>query len=171
MSGVSTGFEAVRGVLVDTSLVIRLLKSDDELHPNARAWFKELLDRKVAMYLSTIVIAEWCVKGNFDELPVRNLRVLPFNVDHARRAGPLMGVLLKARESAGPEDRNVVLNDVKLLAQAEASSGISHILTKDGGYAKRIERLKAEGHVITTQVLDLNVPMAQVLGRLDFPQD
>ena len=171
MSGANTGLEAVRGVLVDTSFLIRLLKPDDPLNGNAKAWFREFLERKVPLFLSTIVIAEWCVKGDFDELPVRNLRVLPFNVDHARRAGPLMGALLKAREQAGPEERNVVLNDVKLLAQAEATIGITHILTKDGGYAKRIERLKAEGHVITTQVLDLHVPMAQVLGRLDLPQD
>jgi predicted nucleic acid-binding protein len=161
--------ESVRGVLVDTSFVIRLLKPDDPLNANAKSWFRELLDRKVPMFLSTIVIAEWCVKGAFEELPVRNMRVLPFNVDHARRAGPFTGALLKAREQGASEERAVVLNDVKLLAQAEATSAISHVLTKDGGYAKRIVRLGAEGHVLTTRVLDLNVPMADVLGRLDFP--
>lgn len=159
----------MRGVLVDTSFVIRLLKPDDALHGNARSWFKELLDRNVPMYLSTIVIAEWCVKGAFDELPLRNMRVLPFNVDHARRAGPLMDVLLRVREQGEREERNIVLNDVKLLAQAEATAGISHILTKDGGYARRIASLGKEGQVVSTQVLDLNVPMAESLGRLDFP--
>jgi len=88
MSGASTGLEAVRGVLVDTSFLIRLLKADDPLHANAKAWFKECMDRKVPMHLSTIVIAEWCVQGSLDQLPVRNLRVLPFNVDHALRSGP-----------------------------------------------------------------------------------
>ena len=169
MSGATTGLEAVHGVLVDTSFLIRLLKPDDPLHANARDWFKELLARKVPMYLSTIVVAEWCVKGAFDELPVRNLRMLPFNVDHARRAGPLTVVLLRVRDKGEPDERNIVLNDMKLLAQAEATAGISHILTKDGGYAKRIARLRAEGQVVATQVLDLNVPMAHVLGRLDFP--
>lgn len=95
----------------------------------------------------------------------------PINVDHARHAGPRMAVLLKAREQGGPDERSVVLNDVKLLAQAEATSTVSHILTRDGGYAKRIARLKAEGHPMATQVLDLNVPLAEVLGRLDFPHD
>lgn len=168
MSGATTALDAFQGVLVDTSFVIRLLKHDDALSPNAKAWFRELLDRKVPMYLSTIVIAEWCVKGDFEEMPVRNMRVLPFNVDHARRAGPLMGALLKLREKGGVEDRNVVLNDVKLLAQAESTVGISHIITKDGGYRSRIERLRQEGHVLTTQILDLNVPMANVLGLLDL---
>jgi predicted nucleic acid-binding protein len=170
MSGVSTGLEAVRGVLVDTSFVIRLMKPDDPLNSNAKAWFRELLDRKVPMYLSTIVIAEYCVKGEFDELPVRNLRILPFNVDHARRAGPFTGSLLALRGQRVAEDRTVVLNDVKLLAQAEATPGITHILTKDGGFGTRIEQLRGAGHVLGTQVLDLNVPMAEALGRLNFPE-
>jgi predicted nucleic acid-binding protein len=170
MSGAATGFEAVRGVLVDTSFLIRLLKTDDPLHTNAKAWFKELMDRKVPMFLSTIVLAEWCVKGSLDQLPVRNLRVLPFNVDHALRAGPLADVLLQNRTPVRSDERNLVLNDVKLLAQAEASPEITHILTKDGGYAKRITLLREKGHVVNTQVLDLNVPMASSLGRLDFPE-
>ena len=58
MSGENTGLESFQGVLVDTSFVIRLMKHDDPLSPNAKAWFRELLDRKVPMFLSTIVIAE-----------------------------------------------------------------------------------------------------------------
>ncbi len=58
MSGVRTGLEAITGVLLDTSFIIRLLKEDDPLHPNAKAWFKELLDRGVPMYLSTVAVAE-----------------------------------------------------------------------------------------------------------------
>lgn len=56
------GLESVHGVLVDTSFLIRLMKVDEPLHANANAWFKELLARKVPMYLSTIVIAEWCFR-------------------------------------------------------------------------------------------------------------
>lgn len=63
MSEAITGLDAIRGVLVDTSFLIRLFKTDDALNPNAKAWFRELLDRNIPMYLSTIVIAEWCVKG------------------------------------------------------------------------------------------------------------
>ena len=39
------GLESVDGVLLDTSYVIRLLKADDPLNSNAKAWFRELLDR------------------------------------------------------------------------------------------------------------------------------
>lgn len=169
MSGVNTGLEAVQGVLLDTGFLIRLMKVDDPLSPNAKAWLRELLDRKVPLYLSTIVIAEWCVKGSLDQLPVRNMRVLPFNVDHALRAGPFSGSLLAMREKGSTDERAVVLNDVKLLAQAEATVSISHILTKDGGFRSRIAQLTGAGHVVSTRILDLNVPMAEMLGRLDFP--
>lgn len=170
MSGANTGLESVESVLLDTSYVIRLLKADDPLSGNAKAWFRELLDRKTPMYLSTIVIAEYCVKGSFEELPIRNVRVLPFNVDHARRAGSYTGTLLSIRAKGGKEERNVVLNDVKLLAQAEATVGISHILTKDNGFRSRIGQLRGAGHVLGTEVLDLNIAMSEALGRLNFPE-
>lgn len=170
MSGATTGLESVKGVLLDTSYLIRLMMVDDPLSENAKVWFRELLDRKVPMYLSTIVVAEWCVKGAFEQLPLLNLRVLPFNVDHARRAGPYNGALLQLRTQEASGERNVVLNDVKLLAQADATTGISHILTKDHGFQKRIDQLRAAGHVLSIQVLDLNVPMAESLGRLNFPE-
>ena len=168
MSGANTVLD---GVLLDTSFVIRLLKTNDALHPNAKAWFRQLLERRVPMYLSTISIAEYCVKGTFDELPLRNVRVLPFNIDHARRAGPFTGALLDQRKQpGGDDDRTVVINDVKLLAQAEVNAGISHFLPKDLRFASRMQALRQAGHVLSTSVLDLNVPMAATLGMLDFPE-
>jgi len=170
MSAANTGFEAVQGVLLDTSFILRLVKPGDPLHPNVHSWFRELLGHKVPMYLSTIAIAEYCVKGNVGELPLPNLRILPFNMDHAMRAGPFTATLLQQRKRAGGDERAVVLNDVKLLAQAETTVGISHLLTKDLGFQVRMQQLRSDGHVLRTQVLDLNVPMADALGRLDFPE-
>ena len=51
------------------------------------------------------------------------------------------------------------------LSRAKHPSLAGHSL-----WAKRIARLRSEGHQITTQVLDLHVPMADALGRLDFPE-
>lgn len=61
MSGATTGLESVKGVLLDTSYLMRLLKAEDPLSENAKVWLRELLDRKVPMYLSTIVVAEWAL--------------------------------------------------------------------------------------------------------------
>ena len=50
MSEARTAVDTIRGVLLDTSFLIRLIKVNDPLHANARAWLKELLDRQVPLY-------------------------------------------------------------------------------------------------------------------------
>lgn len=165
MSAGSTAFE---GVLLDTSFIIRLLKTDDPLHTNAKAWFRWLLDHKVPMHLSTISISEFCVKGSFDQLPLRNVRVLPFNWQHAQRSGELARVLLDQRKD---EERSVVINDIKLLAQSDMEARISHFLTKDRRLNNKITQLAQAGLHLRMSLLDLNTPQADVLGQLDFPEE
>ena len=70
-------------VLLDTSFFIRLLNSDDFLHINARDYFKYFLENEILLKVSTISIAEYCVKGKMDELPLRNLKIISFNLEHA----------------------------------------------------------------------------------------
>lgn len=164
MSAGSTVFE---GVLLDTSFIIRLLKTDDPLHGNAKAWFRWLLEHKAPMHLSTISISEYCVKGAFDQLPLRNVRVLPFNWQHAQRSGEFARVLLDQRKD---EERSVVINDIKLLAQADVEPRISHFLTKDRKLSTKITQLTDAGLRLRASLLDLNTPLADVLGQLDFPE-
>ncbi|MBK9514718.1 MAG: PIN domain-containing protein [Flavobacteriales bacterium] len=155
------------GVLLDTSFIIRLLKTDDPLHGNTKAWFRWLLDHKVPMHLSTISISEFCVKGSFDQLPLRNVRVLTFNWQHAQRSGEFARNLLDQRKD---EERAVVINDLKLLAQADVEPRLSHFLTKDQRINAKITQLSAAGVQLRTTVLDLNIPLAEVLGLLNFPE-
>lgn len=164
MSAGNTTFD---GVLLDTSFVIRLLKTDDPLHSNAKAWFRWLLDHKVPMHLSTISISEFCVKGSFDQLPLRNVRVLPFNWQHAQRSGEFARVLLDQRKD---EERAVVINDIKLLAQADVESRISHFLSKDRKLNSKVTQLATAGVQLRTTLIDLNTPLADVLGQLNFPE-
>lgn len=164
MSAGNTVFE---GVLLDTSFIIRLLKTDDPLHANAKVWFRWLLDHKVPMHLSTISISEFCVKGSFDQLPLRNVRVLSFNWNHAKRSGELAGILLHQRKD---EERAVVINDIKLLAQADVEPRISHFLTKDQKINTKLASLSSAEMRLATSVLDLNTPLADVLGLIDFPE-
>lgn len=164
MSAGSTTFECV---LLDTSFIIRLLKTDDPLHANAKAWFRWLLDHKVPMHLSTISISEFCVKGSFDQLPLRNVRVLPFNWQHAQRSGTFAGIILDQRRN---EERTVVINDLKLLAQADVEPRISHFLTKDRKIKAKVGLLSTAGMQPHVSLLDLHMPMADVLGQFDFPE-
>jgi predicted nucleic acid-binding protein len=163
----SVGNTTFDGVLLDTSFIIRLLKTDDPLHANTKAWFRWLLDHKVPMHLSTISISEFCVKGSFDQLPLRNVRVLPFNWQHAQRSGEFARILLDQRKD---EERAVVINDIKLLAQADVEPRISHFLTKDQRLNAKITQLSASGVQLHTILLDLNTPLADVLGQLNFPE-
>tara|TARA_R110002072_G_scaffold199584_1_gene357257 strand:- start:227 stop:514 length:288 start_codon:yes stop_codon:yes gene_type:complete len=66
-------------VLLDTSFFIRLLNDGDPLHLNAIDYFKHFAENEITMKVSTISIAEYCVKGTVDELPLKKLQILPFN--------------------------------------------------------------------------------------------
>lgn len=63
-------------VLLDTSFFIRLLNENDGLHSNVLGYFKYFLEKDIILKCSTISIAEYCVRGSFDELPWRNLHFL-----------------------------------------------------------------------------------------------
>jgi predicted nucleic acid-binding protein len=54
------------GVLLDTSFFLRFLNESDPLFKNAESYFQHVVDRKLPMYLSTIVVAEFCVGGKVD---------------------------------------------------------------------------------------------------------
>ena len=75
-----------RGVLCDTSFFILLLDRTDNLHLNAKSYYKYFTENDFSLFISTIAIAEYCVGGNIEELPLRNLHIVPFNLDHAKRA-------------------------------------------------------------------------------------
>ncbi|MCO5232555.1 MAG: hypothetical protein M9888_02315 [Chitinophagales bacterium] len=66
-------------ILLDTSFCIRLLKSNDTLHQNAKDYFKYFLEKKIEIYLSTIVIAEYSVKDDPANLPLEFVKIIPFD--------------------------------------------------------------------------------------------
>lgn len=50
-------------VLLDTSFFIRLLNEEDPLHENAFGYFRYFLEHDFVIKISTIAIAEYCVRG------------------------------------------------------------------------------------------------------------
>ena len=52
--------------MLDTSFLIRLLKEDDPLHTNAKSYYQYLLENNFVLYVSTVAVAEYCVKGELD---------------------------------------------------------------------------------------------------------
>ena len=60
--------KGIKSVLVDSSFCIRLLKSDDDFHQNVVEYFEHFLENGIEIYLSTIVISEYSVGDNPDNL-------------------------------------------------------------------------------------------------------
>jgi len=139
----------LNSALLDTSFLITLADPNRKHHETAKWYFRQLVERQIAMYLSTIAISEFQVRQSVNDLPLRNLIVLPFNIDHAMRCGILMGDL--SRDAS--EDRVRVKDDFKLIAQTECE-GISHLLTEDkNSLVKYIERVASAGHQVASPIL------------------
>lgn len=138
------------GVLADTSFLISLAKPQERNHTAARQYFKACLDRQVTLYLSTIVIAEFSVKQSVLDLELRNFHVLPFNVDHAMKAGHLWSLIERDAKDA----KSTVKDDVKLIAQCACEGGISHLVTGDERtLAKYLRQLQRLGQVSATPIV------------------
>jgi PIN domain nuclease of toxin-antitoxin system len=100
-------------VLLDTSFFVRLLNDEDDLHNNAKGYFRYFLENEIILKVSTISIAEYCVRGKIDELPLRNLQIIPFNLDQAKRTGEFAAAIFEQnkidKEKLAP--RAIIPND------------------------------------------------------------
>lgn len=156
-------------VILDTSFMIRLLNEADVLHPNAKGYFRYFLDNDVPMYFSTVSIAEYCVKGDFYYLPFQNIRVLPFNIFHAKEAGLFAKTLFNARSKGIIEmpDRLIIPNDSKIFAQGSVEKDIRYFVTSDIKSGRNIDILRQEC-AAAIEHLDINVPFTDRFGVMDF---
>ena len=156
-------------VLLDTSFLIRLLSEKDALHSNALGYFRYFLENGIPMYISTIAIAEYCVIGSIEELPLKDMRILPFNIMHATIAGRMASIMIKARKEDNDDygTRPVVLNDVKMLSQAQSVEEISMFVTSDSRSAKIFRRIDAE-FPLKFEHVDIHEPHCLRFGELDF---
>ena len=160
---------AIHGVLCDTSYLIRWAKPSEPLHPAAHAYLKYLVEGGHTLYVSTIALAEYAVRDSIANLPLRYLRIVPFNVDHAQRAGDFARSVFEARNSLPQQfdQRAIIPNDTKMFAQADVLSEITHYLTADRECEKVYQLLKATrspGFNLT----HLSTPWHQAFGHLDL---
>lgn len=112
---------------------IRFLNENDELFNNANNYYKYFLQKEIKLFISTISITEYCVGGKIDELPIKNLIVLPFNITHAEKAGEFARILYEARKDKKLElnERPIIINDAKLFAQAHTDERVNFYVTAD----------------------------------------
>ena len=156
-----------KAVLLDTSFFLRFLNENDPLFNYADGYFRYFLQMEITMMISTISIAEYCVGGDVHELPLRNLQIVPFNLDHAKKTGEFAKIVFLNKSKLKLKERNIIPNDTKLFAQADTEKSIEFYLSSDRESLKVYNLLKQET-VPKFQFIDLNTAHHQVFGLLDL---
>lgn len=158
-----------KSVLLDTSFFIRFLNESDPLFENADGYFRYFLHKEITMMISTISIAEYCVGGDVLELPLKNLQIVPFNLDHSKRTGEFAKIAFNAKSNRKIDvaSRNIIPNDTKLFAQADCEKSIEFYLSSDSESLKIYKLLKQET-APKFQFIDLNTPYHVSFGLLDL---
>lgn len=155
----------MNSILLDTSFCIRLLKKDDILHRNAGDYFEYFLENKVEMYLSSIVISEYSVKDDINNLPLRTMKIIPFDFFDGKIAGEFHSILLNNKLHLENIERLVVKDDCKLIAQA-FNRRIEAYITKDRkSFTQIINPLKLSKK-FSLELLDLEISLKMYKNEL-----
>ena len=156
-------------VLLDTSFFIRFLNEKDKLFENADGYYQYFLSKEINLVVSTISVAEFCVGGSVDQLPLKNLQILPFNLNHSKKTGEFARVLFESRKAGiiDFKERILIPNDAKLFAQADVESGIKYYVTSDTESLKAFEIIKKNCSP-NFEIIDIRVKHNEVFGTLDF---
>jgi len=156
----------ITSVLLDNSFCIRLLKSDDEFHQNAKDYFEYFLENEVELYLSTIVVSEYAVGDNPDNLLSLNVfRLLEFDYSDAKIAGSFFSELKSNEDLRESEQRKVIINDIKIFAQIH-NRKIDAYISKDRKSLNKMIKPLEKSHSLKFEFIDLSIPLNEKLGRL-----
>lgn len=156
----------VNSILLDSSFCIRLLKSDADFHKNTVEYFEYFLENEIELYLSTIVVSEYAVGDNPDNLLSLNaFKLLEFDYADAKTAGDFFAELKGNEDLRELEQRKVIINNIKLFTQIH-NRQIDGYITKDRkSLSKMIEPL-SKSHNLKFEFIDLSVSLKDKLGRL-----
>lgn len=152
-------------ILLDTSFCIRLLKSNDPLHNNAKEYFKYFLEQKIDIYISSIVIAEYSVKDDANNLPLEFVKIIPFDFFDGKTAGEFHSILIEQKEQMPNIERNVIKDDCKLIAQIY-NRKIAGYITKDKKSFDHIIQPIIKGKGFSIKLIDLELPLKDYKGVL-----
>ena len=169
MNGYPTLGVDMGSVLLDTSFLVRLLSDQDPLHNNAKGYFKYFLEEAFITKVSTISIAEYCVGGKIDELPLKNLQIVPFNSTQAIRTSEFVKVIFQENKTSSDtlRPRAIIPNDSKLFAQADLDQSIRYFVTSDFRSKKTYKKLKKQIKP-RFQILNIAIPYHEPFGTLNL---
>ena len=142
-------------VLLDTSFFIRLLNEEDPLHNNALGYFRYFLEHDFVIKISTIAIAEYCVRG-----------------DVSQRAGKMIAEVYAEKKKRGATiaPRAIVPNDTKMFAQADVEPDINFYGTADVECMKVYDMIKTSEGKLSFDFIDITIPYTTFFGVLNFEE-
>lgn len=144
------------------------MNDEDPLFKNAMEYYKYFISKEIKMFISTISIAEYCTGGTIDELPLRNLAILPFNLNHSIKTGEIAKLVFTNKGRLKLKERNIIPNDSKLFSQADVEANIIYYLSSDSESFKIYNLLKDENSQLRFSFIDLNIPPNEYFGYLDL---
>lgn len=120
--------------------------------------------------MSTIAVAEYCVYGNIEEIPLKNILLSPFNAYRASEAGNCAKVLYDARSKGiiQVNSRVLILNDVKMFTQAQCEEA-EYYLTADKDSRKMYNILR-DAEKIDFDFIYIGTSYKQKFGFLDIQE-
>src|SRR5438105_4654670 len=100
---------------LDTSFLISFADPTRPNHRVAVEYFRHCVAERIPMWISTVAAGEFAVKQSFDDLPLQNFRIQPYNLSHALRAATLFR---ESRNDSSPtqDSRRIIINDLKIIA-------------------------------------------------------
>lgn len=149
--------------------MIRLLNDKDPLHKNAVGYFRYFLENDIILKVSTITIAEYCVLGNLEDLPLKNIQIVPFNLKEAEKTGQFANIVFTENKVSEEKltPRAIIPNDSKLFAQADLDKSITHFVTSDIRSKNTLALLK-KGTNPKFEIISLDIPFNETFGILDL---
>lgn len=158
--------KGIKSILLDNSFVTRLLKADDAFHQNVIEYFQYFLENEIVLYLSTVVISEYAVADNPDNLLALNaFQILEFDYGDAKIAGEYFAHLKGNEQLRKVDERKVIVNDLKLLAQIK-NRDIDAFITKDRKILPEMINPLRENKGLVFEYLDLTISLKDKLGLL-----
>ncbi len=132
-------------VILDTGYLISLFNKERPEHEAAKAYYKHFLENEFTLMVPTIVVSEFSTKQPFDQLPLHNFTILPFNYGDAVSCGDLNAFYYRKQLKVG--QRDAVKDDFKIIAQAKEQD-VAYLITEDARSMKPYcEELKKEGKI------------------------
>jgi hypothetical protein len=107
------------------------------------------------------------VGGDIHELPLKNLQIIPFNLDHSKKTGEFARLVFQNKHKLQLRERNIIPNDTKLFATADVEKSVDFYLSSDTE-SQKIYNLLKQNLTPKFQFIDLNIPFGQTFGVLDL---